>query len=205
MGDEDLDTSFEEADDSVEASKDDAEHKSLSESVERMKKKTMTSMKKWNDEEFLYALDRQLISSGIRLLLFLPAFAILAFFGAWSQATTSPDWWNDFVEPSIGQSFASILVVLVFVILLGYILSMAVHRHRVNLSIMNFRNKVKEAEELHLSVRSLHGYDPLEKLLNKSASKHFFALIYSMLAILSISAIFFYGIQSDTGRILTFI
>lgn len=200
MGDEDLDTSFEEADDSVEASKDDAEHKSLSESVERMKKKTMTSMKKWNDEEFLYALDRQLISSGIRLLLFLPAFAILAFFGAWSQATTSPDWWNDFVEPSLGQSFASMLVVLVFVILLGYILSMAVHRHRVNLSIMNFRNKVKEAEDLHLSVRSLHGYDPLEKLLNKSASKHFFALIYSMLAILSISAIFFYGIQSDTGR-----
>jgi hypothetical protein len=200
MGDEDLGATSKEEEDSGEPSEEELEHKSLSESVEGMKKKTLTSMKKWNDEVFLYALDRQLISSGIRLLLFLPAFAILAFFGAWSQATTSPDWWDDFVEPTIGQSFATILVLLVFVILLGYILSMAVHRHRVNLSIMNFRNKVKEAEELHLSVRSLHGYDPLEKLLNKSASKHFFALIYSMLAILSISAILFYGIQTDTGR-----
>lgn len=200
MGDEDLTATSEEADDSTKTSDDKLEHNQLSESVEKMKKKTINSIKKWNDEEFLYALDRQLISSGIRLLLFLPAFAILAFFGAWSQATTSPDWWNDFVEPTIGQSFATILVLLVFVILLGYILSMAAHRHRVNLSIMNFRNKVKEAEELHLSVRSLHGYDPLEKLLNKSASKHFFALMFSMLAILSISAILFYGIQSDTGR-----
>ena len=52
---------------------------SLSESVEKLKKKTIKSMKKWNDENFLYAIDRQLISSGIRLLLFLPAFAILAF------------------------------------------------------------------------------------------------------------------------------
>ena len=200
MGDDDLDTTSKEAEDSSEPSNDQLEHNSLSESVERMKKKTITSMRKWNDEDFLYALDRQLISSGIRLLLFLPAFAILAFFGAWSQATTSPKWWNDFVEPTIGHSFATILVVLVFVILLGYILSMAVHRHRVNLSIINFKLKVKEAEDLHLSVRSLHGYEPLEKLLNKSASKHFFALIYSMLAILSISAIFYYGIQSDVGR-----
>ena len=74
---------------------------SLSESVEKLKKKTIKSMKKWNDENFLYAIDRQLISSGIRLLLFLPAFAILAFFGAWSQASSSPKWWVDFVEPTL--------------------------------------------------------------------------------------------------------
>ena len=200
MGDDDLEASSDEAVDSEESSSNESETNSLSESVGKMKKKTITSMKKWNDEKFLFALDRQLISSGIRLLLFLPAFAILGFFGAWSQATTSPEWWNDFVEPTLGYSFASMLVVLVFIILLGYILSMAVHRHRVNLSIMNFRDKVKQAEDLHLSVRSLHGYAPLEKLLNKSASKHFFALIYSMLAILSITAIYFYGIQTDTGR-----
>jgi hypothetical protein len=102
MGDEDLGATSKEEEDSGEPSEEELEHKSLSESVEGMKKKTLTSMKKWNDEVFLYALDRQLISSGIRLLLFLPAFAILAFFGAWSQATTSPDWWDDFVEPTIG-------------------------------------------------------------------------------------------------------
>ena len=77
---------------------------------------------------------------------------------------------------------------------------MALHRHRVNLSIQNFKSKVKDAEDLHLSVRSLHGYSTMESMLNKSASKHFFALSYAMLAILSISAVSFYGIQSDMGR-----
>ena len=77
---------------------------------------------------------------------------------------------------------------------------MALHRHRVNLSIQNFKSKVKQAEDLHLSVRSLHGYASMENMLNKSASKHFFALSYAMLAILSISAVSFYGIQSDMGR-----
>ena len=173
---------------------------SLTESVEKLKKKTIKSMKKWNDENFLYAIDRQLISSGIRLLLFLPAFAILAFFGAWSQASSSPKWWVDFVEPTLKVSFATVIVGLVFIILLGYILSMALHRHRVNLSIQNFKSKVKQAEDLHLSVRSLHGYASMENMLNKSASKHFFALSYAMLAILSISAVSFYGIQSDMGR-----
>ena len=140
MGDEDLEDTSDESVESEDSSINENESNLLSESVDKVKKKTLTSINKWNNEKFLFALDRQLISSGIRLLLFLPAFAILAFFGAWSQATTSPDWWEDFVEPTIGYSFASILVILVFVILLGYILSMAVHRHRVNLSINNFRN-----------------------------------------------------------------
>ena len=100
MGDDDLEASSDEAVDSEESSSNESEMNSLSDSVGKIKKKTFSSMKKWNDEKFLFALDRQLISSGIRLLLFLPAFAILAFFGAWSQATTSPDWWNDFVEPT---------------------------------------------------------------------------------------------------------
>ena len=178
----------------------DTDNVSLTESVERLKKKTIKSMRKWNDEEFLYAIDRQLISSGIRLLLFLPAIAILAFFGAWSQASGSPEWWLDFVQPTLQVSFATVIVGLVFIILLGYILSMALHRHRVNLSIQNFRARVKDAEDLHLSVRSLHGYASMENMLNKSASKHFFALSYAMLAILSISAVSFYGVQSDMGR-----
>jgi hypothetical protein len=160
----------------------------------------MKSLRKWNDEKFLYALDNQLISFGMRLLLFLPGFAILAFFGAWAFSTESPEWWNDFVEPTIEFSFATLLVALVFVIQLGYILSMTLHRHRVNLSIQNFQSGVKEAEDLHLSVRSLHGFSPLEELLNKSATKHFFALSYAMLAILSISGIAFVGIQTDSGR-----
>ena len=91
----------------------------LSESVRNLSSKSLKQLSKWNNESFLYAFDRQLISFGIRLLLFLPGFAILAYFGSWAYANSSPDWWIDFIEPTIGQSFSTILVALVFVILLA--------------------------------------------------------------------------------------
>ena len=94
-------------------------------------KQSLKKLQKWNDESFLYAFDRQLISFGIRLLLFLPGFAILAFFGAWAYASKSPDWWIKFIEPTISLSFATILVALVFTIQLGFIIAMTIHRHRL--------------------------------------------------------------------------
>lgn len=59
-----------------------AEPVSISETVKTIGTKSLKQIGKWNNESFLYAFDRQLISFGIRLLLFLPGFAILAFFGA---------------------------------------------------------------------------------------------------------------------------
>ena len=71
----------------------------ISETVKNLSSKSLKQISKWNNESFLYAFDRQLISFGIRLLLFLPGFAILAYFGAWAYANSSPDWWVDFIEP----------------------------------------------------------------------------------------------------------
>ena len=81
-----------------EAEVDEATEKiNLSESVRNLSSKSLKQLSKWNNESFLYAFDRQLISFGIRLLLFLPGFAILAYFGSWAYATSSPDWWIDFI------------------------------------------------------------------------------------------------------------
>ena len=176
------------------------EGKTISETVKNISSKSMKQIGKWNNESFLYAFDRQLISFGIRLLLFLPGFAILAYFGAWAYADSSPGWWNDFIQPTVNQSFSSILVVLVFVILLGYILALALHRHRVNLTIKSFEQEVKSAQSKHVSIRSLHGYEPLEDSIKRSVTKHFFSLMCALLAIFSLSAIAFYGIQTDIGK-----
>ena len=89
---------------------------------------------------------------------------------------------------------------LVFVILLGYILALALHRHRVNLTIRSFEQEVKAAQSKHLSIKSLHGYEPLEDSIKRSVTKHFFSLMSSLLAIFALSAIAFYGIQSDMGK-----
>jgi len=162
--------------------------------------KLLKNVRKWNDEAFLYAFDRQLISFGLRLLLFLPAFAILTFFGAWAYANSSPSWWIDFIEPTVRWSFASTLVALLFTIQLGYIFAMALHRHRVNLTIRSFEGEVKNAQSQHLSIKSLHGYEPLEDSIKRSVTKHFFSLMSSLLAIFALSGIAFYGIQSDMGK-----
>ena len=55
-----------------------SEH-TLSDTVKTLSNKSIKTIRKWNNEAFLYAFDRQLISFGLRLLLFLPGFAILTF------------------------------------------------------------------------------------------------------------------------------
>ena len=201
MADEKTDTTKVEDEETPDGSEGDAhDRQKISETVKNLSNKSLKQLSKWNNESFLYAFDRQLISFGIRLLLFLPGFAILAYFGAWAYANSSPDWWVDFIEPTIGRSFSTILVALVFVILLGYILALALHRHRVNLTIKTFEEQVKAAQSKHLSIKSLHGYEPLEDSIKRSVSRHFFSLVCSLLAIFSLSAISFYGIQTDIGK-----
>ena len=173
---------------------------SFTDTVKALSNNSIKKIRKWNNEAFLYAFDRQLISFGLRLLLFLPGFAILTFFGAWAYANTSPGWWDSFIEPTLNQSFSTILVGLVFVILLGYILALALHRHRVNLTIRSFEEEVKAAQSKHLSIKSLHGYEPLEDSIKRSVTKHFFSLTCSLLAISALSGIAFYGMQSDMGK-----
>ena len=53
-------TSEEELSESTDSLDEENDTVSLTESVEKLKKKTIKSMKKWNDENFLYAIDRQL-------------------------------------------------------------------------------------------------------------------------------------------------
>ena len=92
-------------------------------------------------ERFWYALDRQMLGSGLRLILILPAFSIFTSFGALAFSSSSPEWWSK-IEPTLGMSFALALTALTFIILLGYILVQIFHRHRVELSIRNFEKEV---------------------------------------------------------------
>ena len=128
---------------------------SLAESVEKLKKKTIKNMKKWNNENF-YAIDRQLISSGIRLLLFLQPLLFWHFEHGHKHLVRLNGGW--ILLNQLESKFCNHDCRVGFHYIARIYLSMALHRHRVNLSIQNFRSKVKQAEELHLSVRSLHGY-----------------------------------------------
>ena len=122
MADEKTDTTKVEDEETPDGSEGDAhDRQKISETVKNLSNKSLKQLSKWNNESFLYAFDRQLISFGIRLLLFLPGFAILAYFGAWAYANSSPIGGLILSSQQLGE-FLDNSVALVFVILLGYIL-----------------------------------------------------------------------------------
>ena len=155
----------------------------------------------FGSERFWYAIDRQLLGFGLRLILILPAFSILTSFGSLAFSTNSPEWWAK-IEPTLGMSFAMALTALTFIILLGYILVLIFHRHRVELSIGNFEKEVARLNREHLSVQSLHGYEGLADLLNSARAKHSWALSFGIMSSLLLSGIFVFDIASINGRIL---
>ena len=49
----------------------------------------------------LHGIDSQFLTEGFRLVLLLPGFSLLFFFGAWAYSGESPEWWLANIEPSV--------------------------------------------------------------------------------------------------------
>ena len=110
-------------------------------------------------ERVLLSIDNQLISLGIRLTLLLPAFCLFILLGAWAYEGTDPNWWESSIEPSLGQSFSSTLLLLGTVVGIGWLLALGIHRYRIALSYSVFVQKVEASEKRHQNIEALHGYD----------------------------------------------
>ena len=154
-----------------------------------------------SSERFWFALDQQLVSSGLRLLLLLPAFSFLTAFGALAYAQTSPNWWAK-IEPTLNLSFAMALISLTFVILFGFIITQIIHRHRTHLSIASFQSEVERLNDEHRAVQSLHGYEGLAHHMTSVRTKHTLSLSYAVVSILLLIGIFYLNIVTLNGRIL---
>jgi hypothetical protein len=154
-----------------------------------------------SSERFWFALDRQLVSSGLRLLLLLPSFSFLTAFGALAYAQDSPAWWSK-IEPTVNLSFAMTLTALTFVILFGFIITQIVHRHRTHLSIASFQSEVDRLNQEHRAVQSLHGYEGLAHHMTSVRAKHTLSLTYAILSTVMLVGIFYVNIESLNGRIL---
>ena len=153
-------------------------------------------------EAVFLAIDKQIISFGLRIILFLPAFALFTYFIAWAFSTGSPKWWLDNIEPTIGLTFSITLVAITFVILFGYILSLIVHRHRLGLSLRVFNDEVKLSNAAHRPVQSLQGYDGLVDRMNRALSKTNTSLLFAIISAVLLSIIFYIGSEHKSGMIL---
>ena len=152
-------------------------------------------------ESIVHAIDSQIISSGLRLIMFLPAFAALTFFISWAFAQSSPGFWKDNIEPNLGLGFSTFMVSLGFVVVLGYILAVGFHRYRVGISLATFHERVEASNDQHRSVQSLHGYDGLLYQLQASMSHHTKSLLLAIMSALTLIVVFWYGTGSIYGNL----
>ena len=79
-------------------------------------------------EAIVHAIDRQIVSSGLRLIMFLPACAAVTYFLSWAFSQSSPVFWEENIAPNLGLGFSSFMSSMTFVVLVGYILAVGFHR-----------------------------------------------------------------------------
>ncbi|MCH1617098.1 MAG: hypothetical protein L7R83_06255 [Candidatus Poseidonia sp.] len=156
-------------------------------------------------ESIIHAIDRQIISSGLRLIMFLPAFGALMYFATWAFSQSSPTFWEENIEPNLGMGFATFTASLSFVVVLGYILAVSFHRYRVSISLSTFHERVDASNSEHRSVQSLHGYDGLLYQLQTSMAHHTKSLVLAIFAAFMLIGVFWYGAGSIFGNLFLLI
>jgi len=156
-------------------------------------------------ESIIHAIDRQIVSSGLRLIMFLPAFAAITFFSSWAFSQSSPTFWEENIAPNIGLGFSTFMASLTFVVVLGYILAVGFHRYRVSISLATFHERVNASNDQHRSVQSLHGYDGLLYQLQTSMAHHTKSLVLAITSAATLVAVFWYGTGTVYGNLFLLI
>ncbi|HIF46193.1 MAG TPA: hypothetical protein EYQ73_05290 [Candidatus Poseidoniales archaeon] len=133
-------------------------------------------------EAAFHGLDRQFISDGMRLILILPVMALFFLFTAWAFATKSPEFWANSIEPTLTISFGRAMTLLAIVIQLGFCLGLWVHRERVKWTRRVFDSEVQTAALAHRPVTSMHGFESVNQLMQRTRNSHSSALSMGVVA-----------------------
>ena len=152
-------------------------------------------------EPVLHAIDSQIISSGLRLILFLPAFTAFTFFVTWAFSSASPAWWAENIEPNLNMTFSVFLASISFVVLLGYTLAVGFHRYRVAMSMRAFEQRIDESNDDHRSVASLHGFDGLVYAMKQSGHHHNRSLLFAVLSSFMLLVVLYVGPADKLGTV----
>lgn len=151
-------------------------------------------------ERILLSIDNQLISLGLRLTLLLPAFALFILLGSWAYEGTDPNWWGSSIEPSVGQSFSSTLLLLGTVVGIGWLLALGIHRYRIALSYSSFIREVEASEKRHQSIEALHGYDGMAHRIHKQLRMHSLSFSTVLLSCVGLGGVLLLGLHTSLGE-----
>ena len=151
-------------------------------------------------ERVLLSIDNQLISLGLRLTLLLPAFCLFILLGAWAYEGADPNWWESSIEPSLGQSFSSTLLLLGTVVGIGWLLALGIHRYRIALSYSAFVNEVEASAQRHQSIEALHGYDGMAHRIHRQIRMHSLSFSTVLFSCFGLGIVLLLGLDSSLGE-----
>lgn len=151
-------------------------------------------------EEKLHGIDSQFLTEGLRLVLLLPAFSLLCFFGAWAYQGESPSWWLDNIEPTVGFDLSTAFTLISSTILFGFCVGLYLHRYRVKITRKVFRNEVEKSAESHRPVTSMHGYSSVDGLISRTMASHNTALWMGLTATLISLVVAYLESGSEVGQ-----
>ncbi|MGB1589650.1 MAG: hypothetical protein ACPHDO_04865 [Candidatus Poseidoniaceae archaeon] len=151
-------------------------------------------------EEKFYGIDSQFLTEGIRLVMLLPGFSLLFFFGAWAYKGVSPSWWFENIEPTVGFDLSTGFTLISSTILIGFCAGLYLHRFRVKLTRQVFRAEVYAAAEAHRPVTSMHGYSSVDGLISRTMASHTTALWMGIIATIISGAVAFLESDSDMAQ-----
>ena len=150
-------------------------------------------------EDRFHSIDSQFLTEGLRLVLLLPAFSLLSFFGAWAYKGESPSWWLDNIEPTVGFDLSTAFTLISTTILFGFCVGLYLHRFRVKLTRQVFRDEVRNAAEAHRPVTSMHGYSSVDGLISRTMASHNTALWMGIIATVISLAVAYLDSDSKLG------
>ena len=151
-------------------------------------------------ESIVHAIDRQIISSGLLLIMFLPAFGAFTYFASWAFSQSSPIFWQDNIEPNLGMGFSTFMASLRLSLSLATsslsgFTAIALASHWTP-----FTRGSKYSNIEHRSVQSLQGYDDSYQL-QSSMMHHTKSPIFAISSCVMLIAVLWYGTGTVFGNL----
>ncbi len=150
-------------------------------------------------ERGLMRIDRQFLTSGVQLLILLPAIIILLEIMAWNWWDKSPEWWENSVEDVLGIEFGFTMVLSAVVVSGAWMLASFITRQRLWVTQTIMANEVDRFQKMGRPFSSMHGYPAFKESTSGSLKQRTTTLMLCTAAFLFFLLGLFNDLSTDFG------
>ncbi len=144
-------------------------------------------------ERGLLRIDRLLLSDGVNLLILLPVIMIVLEVMAWNWWDSSPAWWQDSVEESLGIEFGFTVAGIAFVVSGAWMLGILLTRQRLWVTQSIMHDEVERFQKMGRPFSSMHGYPAFQSMTTGTLRNRTTTLVLCIFELL----LLLFGLFSD--------